>query len=95
MAARRSTRKVHKAAKPVGRNRANALERACAEKDLPFPKSLPDFQHLSSSPPKKLHTMTVGEISRLFPISEGLKMGRLHTSPVFATWDEAFAFSKG
>ena len=45
-------------------------------------------------PAEKLHTMTVGEISRLFPISESLKMARFHTSPVFATWDEAFAFSK-
>ena len=46
-------------------------------------------------PAEKLHTMTVSEISRLFPVSESLKMGRLHTSPVFATWDAAFAFSKG
>ena len=46
-------------------------------------------------PAEKLHTMTVSDISRLFPISESLKMARFHTSPVFATWDEAFAFSKG
>ncbi len=43
-------------------------------------------------PAAKLHGMSISEISRLFPMSEAGKMGRLHTSPVFATWDAAFHF---
>jgi len=46
-------------------------------------------------PAEKLHGMSIGDISRLFPNSEARKMGRLHTSPVFATWNAAFAFDKG
>ena len=44
-------------------------------------------------PAAKLHGMSIGDISRLFPMSEARKMGRLHTSPVFASWDAAFHFS--
>ena len=44
-------------------------------------------------PCAKLHGMSISDISRLFPMSEARKMGRLHTSPVFATWDAAFNFS--
>lgn len=43
---------------------------------------------------EKLHDMSIGDISRLFPNSEAGKMGRLHTSPVFNSWDEAFKYSK-
>jgi hypothetical protein len=43
-------------------------------------------------PAAKLRGMSIGDISRLFPVKEGLKMHRLHTSPVFATWDAAFHF---
>jgi hypothetical protein len=45
-------------------------------------------------PAAKLHGMSIGEVSRLFPLSEARKMARLHMSPVFSTWDEAFAFDK-
>ncbi len=43
-------------------------------------------------PAAKLHGMSLGDISRYFPASESRKMGRLHMSPVFATWDAAFHF---
>ena len=45
-------------------------------------------------PAAKVRGMSVGEISRLFPMSEAGKMHRLHVSPVFPTWDAAFAFEK-
>jgi hypothetical protein len=45
-------------------------------------------------PAEKLYGMSISEVSRLFPVKEGLKMARFHTSPVFDTWDEAFAFGK-
>ena len=35
---------------------------------------------------------TVDSLSRLFPVSEAPKMERLQASPLFDTWDEAFAF---
>lgn len=41
-----------------------------------------------------LRKMSVSDISRLFPTSEGAKMKKLHVSPAFDTWDEAFKFSK-
>jgi hypothetical protein len=34
--------------------------------------------------------MTIGDISRLFPYSEAMKMERIHTSPVYDTWEAAF-----
>lgn len=43
-------------------------------------------------PVAKLDGMSITEISRLFPPSEAGKMSRIHTSPVFWTWDEAFGF---
>ena len=42
-------------------------------------------------PNEKLATMSIGDISRLYPYSEAGKMARIHQSPVFETWDEAFA----
>ena len=41
---------------------------------------------------EKLDGMSIGDISRLFPMSEFRKMSKIHKSPVFATWDEAFGF---
>ena len=32
-------------------------------------------------------------MSRLFPYSAARYMGRLHVSPVFETWDEAFKYT--
>jgi hypothetical protein len=46
-------------------------------------------------PATKLAGMSISEISRLFPVSEARKMGRLHTSPTFATWEEAFRYPSG
>jgi hypothetical protein len=43
-------------------------------------------------PTAKVHAMSVNEISRLFPTSEARKMKRVHISPEFETWDEAFDF---
>jgi hypothetical protein len=45
-------------------------------------------------PAAKLHGMSISDISRLFPMSEALKMGKIHMSPVFPTWDAAFQFEK-
>ena len=41
----------------------------------------------------KAKAMSIPDLSRLFPYSESGKMSRVHTSPEFASWDEAFAFS--
>jgi hypothetical protein len=46
-------------------------------------------------PAAKLRSMSLGEISQLFPSSEFRKMTRFHQSPVFPTWDAAFAFNTG
>lgn len=35
---------------------------------------------------------SVEELSRLFPMHEALKMQKFQSSPVFDTWNEAFAF---
>ena len=35
---------------------------------------------------------SIEELSRLFPVSEALKMKRLQVSPIFATWNDAFEF---
>lgn len=40
----------------------------------------------------KVCKMGVSEISKLFPRSEALYMRWFNGSPVFDTWDEAFAF---
>lgn len=40
----------------------------------------------------KLRGLSVSEISRFFPRSEFRKMSRFHQSPVFPTWDAAFAY---
>lgn len=34
----------------------------------------------------------VAAVSRLYPRSECLKMGRLYISPEFATWEQAFGY---
>jgi len=41
---------------------------------------------------ERYDAMTVTELSRLFPMSECLKMGYLEKSPVFESWDNAFLF---
>lgn len=38
------------------------------------------------------HSLTIGELSRLFPVSEFRKMDRLQASPKFSTWEKAFAY---
>lgn len=35
-----------------------------------------------------------GDIARLWPASEGLKMERLHVSQDYDTWEQAFAHEK-
>jgi hypothetical protein len=40
----------------------------------------------------KLHAMSVSEISRMFPMSEAMKMAKIHMSPVLPTWDAAFHY---
>ena len=35
---------------------------------------------------------SIEELSRLFPMHEALKMQKFQSSPVFDTWNEAFAF---
>jgi hypothetical protein len=79
MAARRSTRKKHK---------VKGFRKVWFSKGSGKTAGL-------IVPAEKLHDMSLGEVSRLFPMSEARKMGRLHTSPVFDTWDKAFAFNKG
>lgn len=37
--------------------------------------------------------VTISEVSRLFPYSEAGKMERIARSPIFPTWDEAFAYT--
>ena len=39
---------------------------------------------------KTMHS--IEELSRLFPISEALKMKKFQSSPIFDTWNEAFEF---
>lgn len=39
---------------------------------------------------RKLQDMSIGDISRLFPYSEAMRMQRLETSPSYETWEEAF-----
>jgi hypothetical protein len=39
----------------------------------------------------KCAKMSVGEISRLFPMREAPKMRTLQVSPAYTTWDAAFA----
>ena len=41
----------------------------------------------------KLTSMTISEISRLFPESEAPKMARLERSPSFGTWEKAFNYN--
>lgn len=38
----------------------------------------------------KLRGMTIGDVSRLFPYSEAMKMERVRISPVYDTWESAF-----
>lgn len=40
----------------------------------------------------KVKQMTVSELSRHWPMSEAMKMKKVHRSPQFPTWDEAFHF---
>lgn len=40
---------------------------------------------------KQQENMTITEISRLFPMSEAMKMERLERGPYFDTFEEAFA----
>ncbi len=39
---------------------------------------------------KTMHS--IEELSRLFPMSEAMKMERFQASPIFETWNEAFEF---
>ena len=39
----------------------------------------------------KFSLMSTSALSRLFPKSECLKMGRIQRSPAYETWSEAFA----
>lgn len=39
---------------------------------------------------EKLAEMSIAEISRLFPYSEAMKMGKLHISPKYNSWEHAF-----
>jgi hypothetical protein len=43
-------------------------------------------------PAEQLKSMTISEVSRLFPYFEANKMKTLQVSPVFETWEAAFAF---
>ena len=45
-------------------------------------------------PSEEVEAKGVSGISRLFPISEAGKMAKLHVSPEFGTWDEAFKYEK-
>lgn len=40
----------------------------------------------------KFRQVTLNNLSRMFPDSECLKMGRVQYSPLFDTWNEAFLF---
>lgn len=39
---------------------------------------------------EKLAGMSITDVSRLFPYSEAMKMGKLHVSPKYGSWEHAF-----
>ena len=39
---------------------------------------------------EKLAGMSISDVSRFFPYSEALKMGKLHVSPKYNSWEHAF-----
>jgi len=41
---------------------------------------------------ENMFSLSVSDLSRLFPYSEAMKMERLEVSPVFDSWDDAFAY---
>ena len=66
-----------------------------SETDIMYSKiAFTSSEHGNTTPliveTEKLNTMTLGQISNLYPYSEAMKMKRYLRTDGFATWDDAF-----